>query len=311
MAMRERKYRDAGRRAASGPAGDELAALGDVLAGKAVAWLSAHPEARLSTCRLGDARALEARVSPVRIAQPAAGQGAPAAGYHLTVHLAGEGRYRHDAGSATLREGSVALLDASAACEVVHADGAHVVTWALPHREVAPFLPSDSGPLVELARAPAEVVAAQAVALARAARRIPEAAAAGLAGQLASAVGLALACGASDAARTQPDHRALMRRRVLALIEARFREPGLTPTLAARDLGMSRRWLVALLAGTGAGFAERLAARRIEECVRLLRDPGARNLTVTQIALAAGFHELSTFHRQFRGRVGTTPGRLR
>jgi AraC-like DNA-binding protein len=57
--------------------------------------------------------------------------------------------------------------------------------------------------------------------------------------------------------------------------------------------------------------ARRPTTRRVEACVRLLRDPAAAPLTVTQIAFAAGFADLATFHRQFRRRVGVPPRTLR
>ena len=104
-------------------------------------------------------------------------------------------------------------------------------------------------------------------------------------------------------------HRTLIRQRILPLIEAWLAEPARSPRSVACDRSLSPRWLSAWLMGIGC--SEWVAARRIEKCTRLLRDQAAQDQTVTQIAFACGVCDLSTLHRQFCCRVGTSPQAIR
>jgi len=269
-----------------------------------------HSQAHAWQARVGPTAVMEAQIPPARIVQEKLGSDTLPPGFLLIVHLTGSGQYISRRGSAAVGGGSVVLVDTSEACEAVHPEGAHVIVWELPRLEMAALLPrSRRGPIF-LVRGASEVVAAHAVALARTVPEVTERQARGLAGNLVNLVGFALSEDSRNAHQAECSHRALMRQRIIALIEARFAEPALSPHSAACDLGISRRWLSALLAG-GPGFSERVAARRIEECIRILRDPAARDLTVTQIAFACGFRDLSTFHRRFRRLVGTSPGAYR
>ena len=284
--------------------------VAEILPEKSVKVLGRGSQAHAWRAQVGQTRVLEAQVPPVRIFQDKLAAGRPAPGFRLVVHLTGSGQYSSSCGWAAVDGGSVVLIDTSEACEVVHPEGAHVVVWDLPRSEVAALLSRGHQNPVPLPRAAGSVVAANAVALARAAPDLAERQAVGLIDSLVNMVGLALAEDGGNAHCAERSHRALMRQRILALIEARFAESNLSPRSAASELGFSRRWLSALLKG-GPGFSERVAARRIEESIRLLREPAARELSVTQIAFAAGFRDLSTFHRQFRRRVGVSPRAFR
>lgn len=112
-------------------------------------------------------------------------------------------------------------------------------------------------------------------------------------------------------APSRGQRRACQRQRILSYAQTHLRDPGLSAQRAARELGMSRRWLHALLADWSIGFAGFVATRRLEQCRVLLADPGHSHLSITQIAFLAGFNDLSTFYRRFHNRYGTTPSALR
>lgn len=97
--------------------------------------------------------------------------------------------------------------------------------------------------------------------------------------------------------------------RLLHYSERHFADPDLSPSRAARALGISVRKLHMLFAPTGTTFGEWLLRRRLEEARMLLCGPGTRS--ITDIALASGFNDLSTFYRAFRAKWGVTPGELR
>lgn len=101
------------------------------------------------------------------------------------------------------------------------------------------------------------------------------------------------------------------RERALRYAESHFADPALSPTVAAKALGMSVRKLHMVFAATGSSFGEWLVRRRLEEARALLSNPATAGRPIADIALAVGFNELSTFYRAFRATWGTTPGSLR
>ena len=97
---------------------------------------------------------------------------------------------------------------------------------------------------------------------------------------------------------------------VLAAIAARAEEPGLDPGQVALQVGISERYLHRLLEPTGRSFAEHLLARRLERAAAMLRNPNCQ-LRIAEIAVQAGFADISHFNRSFRGKFGDTPRGMR
>src|SRR5262245_7463694 len=96
----------------------------------------------------------------------------------------------------------------------------------------------------------------------------------------------------------------------LDVIAARFHEPGLTVATVARSQGISPRYLQRLIETTGTPFTARVNELRLQRAVVLLHD--ARNgERISDIALQAGFSDISYFNRLFRTRFGETPGAAR
>ena len=91
--------------------------------------------------------------------------------------------------------------------------------------------------------------------------------------------------------------------------QERHADPGLRLDHLAADLGLSPGRLAHLLQQRGEGtFVERLTAIRLRSATALLR---ATDLPVAEVALAAGFGDLSHFHRVFRRAFTTTPLKYR
>lgn len=77
-------------------------------------------------------------------------------------------------------------------------------------------------------------------------------------------------------------------------------------TVAARHK-VSPRYVQRLFDECGSTFTEYVIERRLERAHRLLSDPRHCDRTLTTIAFAVGFNDLSHFHRRFRRRYGATP----
>jgi AraC-like DNA-binding protein len=81
-------------------------------------------------------------------------------------------------------------------------------------------------------------------------------------------------------------------------------------TVAARHK-VSARYIQRLFDECGSTFTEYVMEQRLERAHRLLSDPRLCDRTLTAIAFAAGFNDLSHFQRRFRRRYGAPPSDLR
>lgn len=95
--------------------------------------------------------------------------------------------------------------------------------------------------------------------------------------------------------------------RILALIARRHEDPGLTLDSVAQELGVSKRYIHALLAHTGSSFVQTLNAARLDKAADLLASPRSASLPVAEIGWRCGFLEPGYFARLFRKRFGLSP----
>ena len=116
---------------------------------------------------------------------------------------------------------------------------------------------------------------------------------------------LSLALGAREAAMSRPGTR--LAQDVMRRIEEDFSDPELSPGRVANALGISKRYLQALLADSGTSFVRELNAARLDRANLLLTDPRTRTLPVAEVAFRCGFLDPGYFARQFRKRFNATP----
>lgn len=88
---------------------------------------------------------------------------------------------------------------------------------------------------------------------------------------------------------------------------AMFRDPGLTEGAVAARQGISSRQLQRIFESAGSTFTGYVQDLRLEAALAALVDPASDGKSVTQIAFASGFSDISNFNRQFRRRFGMTP----
>lgn len=98
------------------------------------------------------------------------------------------------------------------------------------------------------------------------------------------------------------------RARILAFLNANFRDASLTPGFIAGKCGMSRSYLYKLFA-EGPSVMEQLRRRRLEAARGMIEFQG-RKLSMTEIAMACGFSSSSEFSRLFKKEFGVAPSRL-
>jgi AraC-like DNA-binding protein len=98
---------------------------------------------------------------------------------------------------------------------------------------------------------------------------------------------------------------------IMSSIARHFSDPNLDLDRLAGHLGLSRRYVQRLLNETGKSFTEHVTERRLQRAHAMLTDPRFGYLRIIDIALAAGFNDISHFNRMFRRRFGDTPTGVR
>ena len=94
---------------------------------------------------------------------------------------------------------------------------------------------------------------------------------------------------------------------VVEEIARRLADPALSAAAVGRRLGLSERYVQHLLEGAGLSFSAYVRALRLKRAHQLLRDPMTRHLRIGDVAMTAGFSDLSHFNRMFRLQFGERP----
>jgi AraC-like DNA-binding protein len=93
----------------------------------------------------------------------------------------------------------------------------------------------------------------------------------------------------------------------LGYIAVHFHEPGLSVADVARDQGVSPRYLQRLIETVGTTFTARVSELRLLRALALLNEARDGTRRISDIALQAGFSDISHFNRLFRTRFGDAP----
>jgi AraC-like DNA-binding protein len=107
------------------------------------------------------------------------------------------------------------------------------------------------------------------------------------------------------------DARAARRLAILREIENRSSDPDLSAAQVASLFGVTPRYVHLLLEETGKSFTHHVLQRRLAKAAALLHDHGWGGRRIADVALEAGFADLSYFNRAFRRHFGVTPSDMR
>src|SRR6516162_3712200 len=97
----------------------------------------------------------------------------------------------------------------------------------------------------------------------------------------------------------------------LDYIASHFSDPGLSLAKVAQSLSISPRYLQRLLESSGTSFTAHVTELRLKHAFTLLTAEDLIDLRICDIALQAGFSDISHFNRLFRSRFGDTPKGVR
>jgi AraC family transcriptional regulator, positive regulator of tynA and feaB len=125
-------------------------------------------------------------------------------------------------------------------------------------------------------------------------------------------LGLSLAGGVKSSPNDNATpYRASTLRRMQEFIEQRLDDEEMSPELVARTHNVSVRYIGKLFEREGISVARWIRMRRLERCRMDLEDPESASRSISDIAYAHGFGNISSFNRAFRARFGFAPRSLR
>lgn len=210
--------------------------------------------------------------------------------------------------SVTLPAGAAVLFDRSQASAHICPQGSHRLVLIMPRRSACSALPNVEdlvGTIIPAGNQPMRLLVHYAGSL-LGDDTISDPAVLAHAGQ--NLIDLTVLAFDSDRDRTEVARRRGLRAvrlaAVLRVIRADCADPEISPEKVATRLGISVRYLHALLHETGITFAERVHELRLARAFALLSNRAGK---VSDAAYAAGFSDLSYFNRSFRRRYGLTP----
>lgn len=125
---------------------------------------------------------------------------------------------------------------------------------------------------------------------------------------------VSLGLASTGAFRDQAVSRGLAEARLSAIktfILDNLEDAGLSPARVAAHFKITTRYLHMLFSRHDVTFGDFVIENRLERCSRALQDPRQAHLTISEVALGAGFNDLSYFNRTFRRRFGLTPSDVR
>ncbi len=114
-----------------------------------------------------------------------------------------------------------------------------------------------------------------------------------------------------EADATTPVRHDRLHAAAIADVDDHLTDDDLSAAATAHRLGVSVRLLYAVFAGRDFSFAAEVRRRRLDCAWRDLQDPAKSHLRVIDVAVEAGFTDVTSFHRAFRRAYGCTPARLR
>ncbi|MEZ5735873.1 MAG: AraC family transcriptional regulator [Novosphingobium sp.] len=107
------------------------------------------------------------------------------------------------------------------------------------------------------------------------------------------------------------DHADIRFLKILHYIAENFRNSDLNIDTVANHLNMSRRTVTSIAQKNGTTVSRLIMEKRLEESLKLISSPMSKKLSITEIAYANGFLDLSHFSKSFKEHFGYSPVNFR
>lgn len=224
----------------------------------------------------------------------------------VSLQLGGESIVSQDGRDARLQAGQFALYDSERPYRLQMSAGTQLLCLQFPRRE----LQSRLGALAPFVARPVACDRGVGGLFAGLAKSLPDRlneigpSDAGCAGDNVLDL-VALALGNSRAAAVDVSSpKAMALARLKRVIRQRLCDPDFNPAAAAARANMSVRHANRLLAAEGTSVERLIFASRLDRCRAALADPAWDRRSISEIAFAHGFNDVSHFSRAFRAHFG-------
>jgi AraC family transcriptional regulator, positive regulator of tynA and feaB len=226
----------------------------------------------------------------------------------VNVALVGIGTFRQGAEDVLMREGDFALVDAARPFELGFTDAFVQTSFTIERSLLMPHLLDQSaGGLVVRASTPLGGLVSSFLRHASSLSSLSATEATVVSRHVLGLLAIAFGAGADARAAARADLREAVRRRAMDVIELHFGDPELSPARIAGAVRVSVRYLHACFEPAGTSVMEYLLRRRLEHCRDELARADRVHRSISEIAFAAGFSELSHFGRAFKRTFAMTP----
>lgn len=227
--------------------------------------------------------------------------------FFLNLHLAGHSAIEQDGRQIEVTPGSYYLVDTTRPYQLHFAEDFHALSLRIPHGHLQPLLPDPrtaTARRVDTTDGIGGLVAEHLRGLMRCAAELPASTATNLSATLMELIALSIRPSTLSPARAREQARLAFRRSIVRHVESRTADPELCVAAVAAHFRVSPRTIHEVFAEQGRSFAQTVLERRLLAAAEALQAPGA---SVSAVAMACGFGDLSYFGRAFRRRHGCTP----
>ena len=210
--------------------------------------------------------------------------------------------------------GAVLISTAELASHTLEDEGV-LLSIAVPRDAISPYV-REIGSAIMRPFAPESDALRLLVGYARSAMELSETASAELQGTVALHLQdlMATLIGARNDAQEFLDGRGVRAARLRAIkkeILTQFGRGDLSAETVALPLRISANYVRKLLHAEGLSFSEYVLGLRLERASVMLQDRRFSEHSISSVAMAVGFGDISYFNRAFRRRFGKTPGEMR
>ncbi|WP_262107238.1 helix-turn-helix domain-containing protein [Arthrobacter sp. Marseille-P9274] len=233
--------------------------------------------------------------------------------YKLSLMLQGEGMILQDSREAVLRQGDLAIYDATRPYTFISSEGARTAIVMFP-RDMIALPPEMVGQLTAVRFDRSQGLAASVSPfMSRLMTQLDQFARPGgsrLPHNIVDLLGTMLVS-ELDLAPEETSHGGRLLRQVMSYIEDHLGDPDLKLSSIAAAHFISPRYLQALFQRHGATVSSWVRERRLERCHRDLVDPSLASRSVSELAAKWGFLEAAHFSRSYKKQFGVSPREAR
>jgi AraC-like DNA-binding protein len=235
----------------------------------------------------------------------------PRHGYYVNLQLRGSSLMVQEGRSTVLHPGDLAVVDTTQPFTFDFRDDFQQLSLFAPKEllEPDPDAPPMTATRVDTTTGPGAAVRHALLTLTSA--DLPEKTAARLAAHACGILAIALGRTTEPEDRGSGARQGRLHAAALADIDEHLTDSDLSAVTVAKRLSVSVRLLYSVFADKHHSFAAEVRRRRLDRAWRDLQDPACLHLRVIDVAVQAGFTDVTSFHRTFRREYGRTPAEVR